>query len=200
MNCRGVNTRIKIVEQYDIKLIAHTRLLNGQIKRSDAEAELTDQYYVFQCIAKNDDKIVKSILCGTGAAKHFLELVGEPDMPLFDPIKTIGGSRNKCNGNGTAKKQWNVESKQLYNAIQWLIICWDIVPHGAIIDIKEKLEKYYYKEPFISQIKAINTIISRGKKTLTEMISGFRETNDIKKYDFDLLRSRLSEEDIESYF
>lgn len=60
MNCRGVNTRIKIVEQYDIKLIARTRLLNGQIERSDAEAKLTDQYYVFQCTAKNDDRIVKS--------------------------------------------------------------------------------------------------------------------------------------------
>ncbi|NLD18811.1 MAG: hypothetical protein GX663_00990 [Clostridiales bacterium] len=202
MNCRGVNTRIKIAEQYDIKLIAHTRLLNGQTKRSDAEAELKDQYYVFQCTSKNDDKIVQSILCGTGAAKHFLELMGEPDMPLFDPIRATGGSGNEtgCNGTGTPKKQWNDESKQLYNAIQWLIICWDIVPKGAIIDIKEKLEHYYYKEPFLSQIKAINTIISKGKKTLSEMINELRATNDIKEYNFDLLQLRLAEENIKSNF
>ena len=43
MNCHGHDTRVRIVENYNIKCTAHIRLLNGQI-RSDAERDITDTY------------------------------------------------------------------------------------------------------------------------------------------------------------
>lgn len=51
MNCHGHDTRVRIVENYNIKCTAHIRLLNGQI-RSDAERDITDTYYIFECVNK----------------------------------------------------------------------------------------------------------------------------------------------------
>lgn len=204
MNCRGEKTRIEIVANYIVEPIAHLRLLNGQSKRSEAEADLTDQYYIFECTSKSNNKIVETIICGTGAASHFFRLTGQEKPPLFDPLKsesTTGGS-GSCTDSISDLRKWNEKSKQLYAAIQWLIICWDIIPRGAIIDIKRRLEKYSYKEPFVSQIKAINTIISKDSsgKTLTQMIDRFRANNDIKSYDFSLLTATLLSKNIQSYF
>lgn len=204
MNCRGEKTRIKIVEKYIVKPVTHIRLLNGQSKRSDAEAELTDQYYIFECILKSDFNKTETIICGTGAANHFFALTNEKNPALFDPLK----SENSPNESGSGlesisdHKKWNPESKLLYEAIQWLIICWDIVPRGPLIEIKRKLEKNFYKEPLISQIKAVNTIISKDSsgKTLSHMIDNFRINNTIKCYDFSLLDSKLLSQNIQSYF
>lgn len=204
MNCRGVKTRINIVEKYIVKPVTRIKMLTGELKRSDAEANLTDEYYIFECILKSDKNIVKTILCGSGAAEHFLSLTGE-EMPIqFDPLKAESSTRVSGIGkSGTDKPgEWNEETKQLYNAIHWLIIYWDIVPQGALIEIKRNLEKYYYKRPFIAQIKSVNTIISRDKtgKTLTQMIDKFKGNNELKDFDFSLLKERLKSENIQPYF
>lgn len=52
MNCHGHDTRVRIVENYNIKCTAHIRLLNEQIIRSDAERDITDTYYIFECVNK----------------------------------------------------------------------------------------------------------------------------------------------------
>ncbi len=71
-----------------------------------------------------------------------------------------------------------------------------------MLDIRDKVIKFRKSEPFLSQIKAINTIISKDfqKRTLTEMIDDLRKSNDIKRYDFNLLISKLEAEGIKSYF
>jgi len=202
MNCRGVKTRISIVDKYIVKPVSRIRLLEGKSKRSDAEADLTDQYYIFQCILKTDKNVVKTIICGTGAADHFLSLTGEEKPILFNPLKSESidlGGRNSTSNNF---EKWDEEAKQLYNAIHWLIICWDIIPQGALIDIKSNLEKNYTKKPSFGQIKAVNTIISkdRSKLTLTQNIEKFRVNNDIKDFDFSLLIKELEYQNIQSYF
>jgi hypothetical protein len=63
MNCHGHDTRVRIVENYNIKCTAHIRLLNEQIIRSDAERDITDTYYIFECVNKNDDNDVDRIVC-----------------------------------------------------------------------------------------------------------------------------------------
>lgn len=72
MNCHGHDTRVRIVENYNIKCTAHIRLLNEQIIRSDAERDITDTYYIFECVNKNDDNDVDRIVCGTGAARELI--------------------------------------------------------------------------------------------------------------------------------
>lgn len=131
-------------------------------------------------------------------------MTNQESPSIFDPLKT-SGTKNQGNsrrGEDVKPEQWNETARQLYNAIQWLIICWDIIPRAGMLDIRDKVVKFRKNEPFLSQIKSINTIISRDfqKRTLTEMIDGLRKSNDIKKYDFNLLISKLEAEGIKAYF
>ena len=66
MNCHGHDTRVRIVENYNIKCTAHIRLLNELIIRSDAERDITDTYYIFECVNKNDDNDVDRMTNGVG--------------------------------------------------------------------------------------------------------------------------------------
>lgn len=83
MNCHGHDTRVRIVENYNIKCTAHIRLLNEQIIRSDAERDITDTYYIFECVNKNDDNDVDRIVCGTGAARDLLQLANITAPPIL---------------------------------------------------------------------------------------------------------------------
>lgn len=131
-------------------------------------------------------------------------MTNQESPSIFDPLKTFGTENQGNSGGreGVKAEQWNETARQLYNAIQWLIICWDIIPRAGMLDIRDKVVKFRKNEPFLSQIKSINTIISRDfqKRTLTEMIDGLRKSNDIKKYDFNLLISKLETEGIKAYF
>ena len=204
MNCRGEERRVRIVNEYSVKPIAYLRLLKGQQKRSDAEANLTDKYYIFECVHKLDPNIKDTIICGNGAGEHFLQLINIKSPPLFDPLKSHGmGSKGKGgNTEGSQIEKWNEVAKQLYFAIQWVIICWNIIPKGPIIDIKDKIEKFRENEPYLSEIKSVNTMISKDyrKRSLTEMIGEFRKENDLKDYDFKLLSQKLEEKGIKSHF
>ncbi len=202
MNCRGERRRQQIVNNYYVKPIAHLRLLNGQTKRSDAEANLSDTYYIFECKLKSNVNNIETIICGSGAGKHFLQLLSQESPALFDPLKSheVGGSG--AGGGDTIEDKWDSTAKQLYNAIQWLIICWDIIPRGPMIAIKEEVVRLHNQKPTFSQIKAINTILSKDhrKRKLTEMINEFSKTNEIKRYEFDLLTQEIEEKGIDSYF
>ena len=78
--------------------------------------------------------------------------------------------------------KWNPIAKQLYNAIMWVIVIIDAKPNTAIYEVKEKVWNFKSYEPFPSQVKAVNTIISKNivGKTLTEAIDELRHDNDIR--------------------
>ena len=73
----------------------------------------------------------------------------------------------------------------------WIIIIIDAKPNTPVYELREKVFRYKYKEPFPSQIKAVNTIISRNfpKSTLTQAINDLRKDNDVRDNvcQFDLL-------------
>ena len=91
MNCHGHDTRVRIVKNYNIRCTAHIRLLNGQVIRSDAERDITDTYYIFECVNKNDDNDVDRIVCGTGAARDLLQLANITAPPIFNMLHEVGG-------------------------------------------------------------------------------------------------------------
>lgn len=214
MNCRGHDTRQKIVDDYEIQPEAHIKLLANQQKHSDAGATIEDEYYVFSAKHKSDGK-KEVIQCGMGAARDFLALINHKGLPLFNPL--IGDPHmnnrpeyvNRENLNLQTEK-WNETAKQLYNAIMWLIILWDAKPDTPLFDFKNEVFKYKNCEPFESKIKRVNTVIKNGGKgkTLTEMINDYRVDNDIRDgiYNFDILKNKISDmkdkqgNTIESYF
>ncbi len=205
MKCRGENTRKRIVGEYFLKPIAHVRLLKGQSKKSCTGDILTDQYYCFYYTHKKNSQITGTFFCGKYAAEHFLKLLNKKPLPLFDPLEGISLYRgsNETKARTIRTDKWNPVAKQLYEAIHLLIICWDTVPGKVLSEIKEKLERYFNNEPFLSQIKAVNTIISKDnrQRTLQEMIDELRSAgNNVKEYKFYLLNEKLLKQNIKSYF
>lgn len=207
LNCRGAETREKIVRLYDIKLIIYAKLLNGKTKHSDAHETLTDRYYEFECTLKSNKNVIKAITCGSGVGEHLLELANIKRPPIFNPFKSQNidthGGNTYNNGSNTNEKVWNPLAKELYDAIRWLICCWDVVPHGDLLKIKEGLEEYYYNEPFLRKIIHVNNIIHKDKKerTISKMIDEVREVgNDVREYRFNLINKMLEEKGVESYY
>lgn len=216
LNCRGALRRKSIVNEYYVTPIAHVKLLQGQIKYSDADAPITDQYYQFKAVNKNT-KRVQTIQCGMGVARDFLKLTQCKPLPLFNPLQQNVANHNIQNGgingrnNGNKNKiSWNPKAKQLYNAIMWIIVIWNgIKVDSPLYNIKEIVEKYATSAPFSSRIKGVNTIIREtiGKdgSTLTDAINKLKDNNDIRNNvcDFSLLIPDLKDKDgkeIESYF
>lgn len=97
-------------------------------------------------------------------------------------------------------KVWDPAAKQLHTAINLLVVCWDIIPGKPLLDIKEKLEKYYNKPPFLSQIKSINTIISRDARKRIMINDLRRSGNNVKSFQFDTISKILTNEGEKSYF
>lgn len=194
--CRSAAVRERLVQEYNIKPIAHVRLLNGQERRSCTNDLLTDSYYCFSYRAKNTDA-VDTFLCGTFAANHFLELIHHPKLKLFDPLASERVVTTTSSGNvGNAGNDpiWHPMRKQLFNAINLIIICWKQVPGGVLQKIKEEVEGSKTQEPLLRKIKAINTIISRDHRgrSLQQMLEELRkDNNNIRAFSFNLLNEAL---------
>lgn len=213
MNCRGHETRQRIVRDYEVQPEAHIKLLANQRKYSDAGATIEDEYYVFSAKRKTDGK-KEVIQCGMGAARDFLELINHKGLPLFNPlVDPHVNNRQEYNNRGSGNIQpekWNETAKQLYNAIMWLIILWDAKPDTPLFDFKDEVIEYKTYEPFESKIKRVNTTIKNGSKgkTLTEMINVYREDNNLKEAicNFSILKDKINNikneqgNTMESYF
>ena len=214
MNCRGHETRKRIVRDYEVEPEAHIKLLANQKKHSDAGATIEDEYYVFSAKRKTDGK-KEVIQCGMGAARDFLELINYRGLPLFNPLVGDYNVNNRQEydnrGSGNLRpEKWNETAKQLYNAIMWLIALWDAKPDTPLFIFKDEVIKYKTYEPFESKIKRVNTAIKNGGKgqTLTEMINVYREDNNLNEEicNFSNLKNKINNikdkqgNTIESYF
>ena len=56
MNCRGNETRKRIITEYIVEPKAHLKLLANQRKNSNAKAIIEDEYYIFTAVGKRDGK------------------------------------------------------------------------------------------------------------------------------------------------
>lgn len=194
MECRSTEKRQWIVQNYNVEPVAHIQLLEGQTKHSDAGATIEKDYYIFEAVHKVNGK-KEVIQCGMGASRDFLKLLNHEGLPLFNPLHGDGGNDGEHRGDGTggrrAQETWNPTAKQLYNAIMWLIIAWDAKPGTPLFEFRSDIVKYKRFEPFGWKVKRVNSAIQSGGKgkTLTEIIDGFRQNNDVRDdlCQFDLL-------------
>lgn len=203
MRCRSEDTRREIVANYELHPVAHVQLLAGQVKKSCTGDTLTNAYYCFSYKSRNNvDE--GTFLCGEHAAKDFLQLIKHTGLPLFNPLRTLGGGGVPSAGgiSRCSEIKWDPTAKQLHDAIHLLIVCWSSPPGPALGEIKKKLENFSNKPPFASQIKAVNTIVGKDVRgrTLTQMVNDLAKNNSIKNYDFSLLDTVLSNEGVTSRF
>lgn len=73
--CRGHEKRVELVKKYNIKPIIHLPLLNGKVKKSDAEAKIENEYYLFELTPRYGIGKSYVITCGMGVARDFLNLI-----------------------------------------------------------------------------------------------------------------------------
>lgn len=134
-----------------------------------------------------------------GCGKRFLELLNHKGLPIFNPLHGEGSTdRNSRGGARNKQIRWNPVAKQLYNAIMWLIIIIDAKPDTPIFEIREKVYSFRDREPFHSQVKAVNTIIRKNLlgRTLMEAIDELRADNNLRD---ELCRFDLLNEIINNY-
>lgn len=215
LNCREEHRREEIVKRYDLKLIAFTKLLKGQDKNSCAGAKCTNKYYTFQYQNKTNKYDNGSFFCGIDAAKSFIRLANIEPIKLFNPLS--GESTNHSNdGNPNETtvegedypykdymNKWDPIAKQLHNAINLIIVCWNIPIYGKLARIKAAMMEYKYKPPYPEQIEFVNDVIAKDKKnrTLTQMVDDLRTDNPtLKHFTFELLEEKLSTKGIKSNF
>ncbi len=171
MKCRTTERREWIVNNYYVVPKAHIKLLANQEKNSDAGGIIEDEYYIFEATSKTNGKR-EVIQCGMGAARDFLRLLNHKGLPIFNPIHNNisqhNGVNDRNNNNNDIISKWNPTSKQLYNAIMWIITIIDASPNSPIYNIKSEIEEN--PNNFLPKIKGVNTIIHGVFKgvTLTE--------------------------------
>lgn len=166
---------------------------------------LTDVYYTFQYKHKKNLSDIGAFFCGHRAAKDFLQLANIAALPLFNPLRmeTVPTGNPNTNAQQAEALGWHPVAKELYEAINLLIICWNTPIYGVLTDIKRGLLNYRNYEPFPNKIKTVNKIIGADsrKRSLIQMIDELREANpNFKVYTFDELNKILALEDIKSNF
>ena len=201
MKCRGTESRKRILENYKIHPIAHVKLLSGQKKLSCTSDTLTDSYYCFDYVSRNDSSDKGTFYCGSHAASDFLKLAKLSPLPLFNPLSASGEGGTGGTGEFSSKK-WDALAKELNTAINMLVVCWDIVPSRILASIQVQLNQYPYSAPFTSKLKAVNTIIGNDKagRSLQDMIEELREENNVKEFQFNLINAKLESEGVASNF
>ncbi len=191
-----------IVNNYDIKCVAHINLLQGVIIRSDAGRDIIKTYYLFTCKNRRNETVEK-ICCGEGAGRDLLALANIEAPPIFNMLKEDCSGFGEYNGNhnfdGKKNRQWHPAAKQLYNAIMILITVWNLKP-GKIYEYKAQAEEYFYCPPFANRIEKINNILQRHKTSMRKILDGLAQDNHLREFHFDLLEAILHEAGIVSYF
>jgi len=203
-NCRGEKCREEKVKEYEIIPLSHSKLLIGQQKKSCTGDILTDSYYLFEYKKKIDPSDTGGFYCGSHAAKHFLQLINHPGLPLFNPLSQLGVTNAQTvSSYSSVKKKWDPKAKELYDAINLLIICWDTPIYGALAKIKAGLEKFPDKEPFDKKILFVNNVIKKDarKRVLTQMLNDLRNLNpSLRQFTFNQLNAVLNSKNVDSYF
>lgn len=204
MDCRGHRRRVEIVDRYNVVPVAHIQLLNGQTIHSDAEAEISNDYYIFTVSDRETSNFVDNIQCGMGAARDFLRLIGHDGLPIFNPLRGInvggaGGDLHGINAVGAVDNDVLL-ARQLYNACMWIFILRHVHPGTPIFAVTEDVRTLINHPPInrgklIQKIKAVNTIIGglfRGQ-TLSEEINEIGKRNNLRDNmcQFNLIRDAI---------
>lgn len=198
MDCRGHDTRVNIVNEYNVTPIAHFPVYGDEVIRSDAGGDITDSYFLFDCVHKETGE-KDGICCGEPTARDFAELLHVTLPRIDNPFREegLGGGEN---GGGVHDMRWEPMKRQLYNATMLFIMSLK----GRRNDIAFKKIVVFRQEsnirPKLSEIKTINTLYRQYNRTAREVINNLAEEGRTKEYRFDLLTTALMERGIEQYF
>lgn len=202
MYCRGHNTRVNIVNNFNIRSLGRFKLLNGQTVISDAgNMDIIDEYIVFDCIDKHNPNHHESIYCGRFVAEDLCTLSGCSMPPLFNPLKSI--NKGSSSGQSSIHKNtttWNRTRKQLYDIVMIMIMYFkNINPEKPLFKIKLELEQNTDQFPKLYLIKSVNTIIKHSGKSFSTILNTLNKNNNLRDFKYDLVLDILIKNKIQQY-
>ena len=118
----------------------------------------------------------------------------DPDVPKKNEqdVKKLQALIQTLNQKGAAISA-NLDDESVYpvsythldvykSQIMWIFLIIDAKPNTPIFESREKVCRFKDREPFASQVKAVNTIIGKNfkGKTLSEAIDKLRANNNVR--------------------
>ncbi len=192
MKCRGLKRKDEIIAKYTISPIIHLRLMNKQKIFSDAGGTISDSYFIFLCINKNDKSDIRYIQCGKPTAQYFCNATDNELPRLFNPLiednENYNSNDNNMQFNHTNYKLTICEErKQLLDIIALIMCAWGFDPQKPLAKIYYEIKRDSDKKMPNYYLKSVNTILINGKTTFTEVVNKLKKDNQLKKYNFDLI-------------
>lgn len=194
---RGDETKNRIVSKFTIKPVAHLKLIPGQKKKSYSGYPLTDQYY---CFSFEDEANLKkgTFFCGKDVAEDFIKLIHGSTLELFNPFKSepTEGTKSVSSGGGnTNTVRVNKDKKLFIDAARLLMTLWNSADKGQTplaSVLQSAIDDGLASPPNFAQVLAVNTMLGKSKKTLTEFLSEAKvkyPTARFKDFDFSPLNA-----------
>ena len=188
--------------EYYIQPINYVKLLNGQSKKGCC-GPLDDKYYIFSFKPRGDyNAQAKYFFVGTHCANEFLDIIGSPRLPLFNPLINEQNHKPGAANSFPSEKANYIHpfNQELIKAINMLCISWNIIPETGLERVLSYTRRWA-DNPNYDGIVIFNRITSSDRKnrTLSKMINELRENNDIKEMKFDLLNQYLDSKEIENH-
>lgn len=195
MNCYSNKKRIEICKNYEVKLISHNMNFSDKPIKSDTGYAIKNDYCIFSVKNRN---INTTIICGSEAFNHFAEILNIKIPPIIyncinnnNLNKTIETKNSFINNN---QIKWNAITKQFYIAISLFIDYFNIQynENNYIYELKNKKYKYYYKEPYPSEIHSVNSILIKFKTSMPTILNKVKNKIKIDNCDFTILAKIFS--------
>ncbi len=215
-NCRGDVNKENLIKLYWIKPLTHLKLNKGQIEKCCCGDKINDkdsdsECYIFSCTSKTSNAPVPSIFfAGMGCSAKILEMTGAHKLPVFNPFEEdnedeyeIHTANKGDHSNDNQKTKWDPLNKELYKAINILILSWnirDFNKYDTIVKILSFLESKKEIRTKNWAVEAINKMAAKDmkKRRIKDMLKdlGYK-TKDIKFHEISALLKSLN---IENYF
>lgn len=194
LNCTTEELRERICREYEVHADDCIVLFGGRVVRSDANnREIKDKYYQFSC-KHRVTKEERMIICGSGAARHFCTLIGEPLPHSMNPFEGNGGSGN--GGGSSTFANWNPIRRQLYYAIQLFIIRYQdsLIPGTKIFKILKNVadERYIHLQPKEFLYKGFIDVVTKFNTNMSTIISDLGKHGNLRHFDFTVLSNEVS--------
>jgi hypothetical protein len=200
-SCRGGERKREIVSRYVLRPVVHAKLLDGQ-EVDGCCGLVTDRYYFFEA-EERASRQREVFHVGYDCAEQFLELIGQPRLPLFNPLHDDEAGRPAGRGNRDrgAEPEVDALNRELMNAIHIVFLSWrSFVPGSPLSKIMLELRQNPgRRNP--SRARAVNTIIGKDKagRTLRQMLVELRDRYPrFRPYEFPLLEATLRDANVVS--
>jgi hypothetical protein len=116
-SCRGAERKREIVARYVLRPVVHAKLLDGQ-EVDGCCGLVTDRYYFFEA-EERASRQREVFHVGYDCAEQFLELIGHPRLPLFNPLHDDAPARPAGHGGQERGAEPEMDALNRESPVTW---------------------------------------------------------------------------------